>query len=564
MPIARDEDDGPSGRYHRRDLLGEGGMAEVFLCEDRQVGRDVAMKVTRRRQEDFLEEAKLQARLEHPSIVPVYDVGLDERGVAFFTMKRVRGVTLHELLTGPARPSLHRLLTAFCQICLTVEYAHANGVLHRDLKPSNVMLGDFGELYVLDWGIATSVKGEDDASFAGTLGYMAPEQLVADTSVDHRADVYALGAILFEIVTGGPLHAGESFGDLVESTLAAEHTRPSMRAPTSDVPPELDAICVKATATSPEDRYETVRELHDAVERFLEGDRDLARRRELAQAHAARARALAAGALADSEADRVEALRAAARALALDASNGEARATLVRLLTAPPTTPPPAALADLDRAAGEYRGACIRLAAYAVLAAPLCLVLFACRGVLEPELAWGLGFGFIALGLMGLRDAGRAVVLRRPPVRVILLCALAISVASYVAGSLVLVPVMATFFVVAVNLLHPSGARRPLVLGSAVAAVLVPLALEGLGVIPPSFRFENGSLVLLPRLVTFDAWTLGTLVIVTIAAIVMIGAWVVRFRNVLTEAERRVHVQAWQLKQLAFGGEDEAEAEGED
>ncbi|MBM4357203.1 MAG: serine/threonine protein kinase [Deltaproteobacteria bacterium] len=214
-----------SARYQPRGLLGEGGMGEVRLARDKVVGRDVAIKTMRPEVEEFardrfLREARVQGQLEHPAIVPIYDLGLTEEQRLFFTMKRLRGESLETVLgklafdepEAVAKYPLRRLLAAFVQVALALEYAHRRGVLHRDLKPANVMLGDFGEVYVIDWGLARlRFSGEDDISGGpdpaergkgetlagsglGTPGYMAPEQAAGALELlDGRTDVYGLG-----------------------------------------------------------------------------------------------------------------------------------------------------------------------------------------------------------------------------------------------------------------------------------------------------------------------------------------------------------------------------------
>lgn len=240
-------------RYEPRDSLGEGGMGTVQLCHDRRVGRDVAMKLVRaeyggspQMRERFFREARVQGQLEHPSIVPVYDIGEGPKGEAYFTMRRVKGLTLEAVLFGlqqgdpeiSSRYSRRRLLTAFSNVCLTIAYAHSRGVVHRDLKPANIMLGDFGEVIVLDWGLAKLPGTEDSTpasqrvslpdlhglttragSVLGTPGYMPPEQIRGAERVDAKADVYALGAILFEIASLEPMHNGETVDDIFTSTL---------------------------------------------------------------------------------------------------------------------------------------------------------------------------------------------------------------------------------------------------------------------------------------------------------------------------------------------------------
>ncbi|HUH06027.1 MAG TPA: serine/threonine-protein kinase, partial [Kofleriaceae bacterium] len=228
------DDRGYEARYDRARELGRGGMGEIHLCKDARVGRSVAMKRMRAGTSAsadavarFVREARVQGQLEHPAIVPVYDLGLAPDGAPYFTMKRLRGLTLETILGGlrggdpdiASTYSQRKLLTTFSQVCQAIDFAHRHGVLHRDLKPSNIMLGDFGEVYVLDWGLARiagvadeshqpiDVRSGDDSldgahtaagAVMGTPGYMAPEQLRGEIeTLDGRADVYSLGAILF-------------------------------------------------------------------------------------------------------------------------------------------------------------------------------------------------------------------------------------------------------------------------------------------------------------------------------------------------------------------------------
>ncbi|HET6582835.1 MAG TPA: serine/threonine-protein kinase, partial [Nannocystaceae bacterium] len=300
-------------RYVFANLLGKGGMGEVRLCADDRLGRDVAVKTmySTSSRARFLREAKLQGRLEHPSVVPVYDVG-EVVGTPYFTMRRIVGITLSDVIARlqdgdeefAAKHSRRRLLTDFLQACQAVAYAHDHGVVHRDLKPANIMLGEYGEVYVLDWGIAkvrdgwnetgeprsvvpTDGSHTSDGSVLGTLGYMPPEQLEGTSDrLDFRADIYALGAILFELLTLQQLHSATGAGGKIESTLRGADARASERAPEREVPPELEAICVRATKTVPAERHADVRALIADVERFLDGDRDLERRRQLAREHA--------------------------------------------------------------------------------------------------------------------------------------------------------------------------------------------------------------------------------------------------------------------------------------
>jgi serine/threonine-protein kinase len=319
----------------------------------------------------FVREARVQGQLEHPSIVPVYDLRDDAELGLCFTMKRVRGRTLHEILQdrrrGADAPALRKLLIALSSVCFTIDFAHQRGVVHRDLKPGNIMLGDFGEVYVLDWGLA-KLNGDLDAApgdaadapavataagaVLGTLGYRAPEQLDdALGPVGDAADVYALGAILFEVLTLRPLISGRDSSELAQKTLAGANARARERVLVIDVPPELEEVCVRATRRSPSDRLAGARAIHDAIERYLEGDRYLERRRALTAKHLDRAQRALEGQAGTPAAEldaRADAMRELGAALALDRDHEGARALFMRLLTEPPTQVPPAARAELD------------------------------------------------------------------------------------------------------------------------------------------------------------------------------------------------------------------------
>jgi serine/threonine-protein kinase len=237
---------GTAGRYAVRGELARGGVGTILLARDNDLGRDVAVKILREQLADdpailqrFVEEAQIGGQLQHPGIVPVYELGLDARQRPFFTMKLVQGETLAQVLAARARPSDEhaRLLETFARVCETVAYAHARGVVHRDLKPGNVMVGEFGEVLVMDWGFAKVLGRQDEAradgsgsiavhgdpvSVAGTVlgtpAYMPPEQAAGRIDqLDARADVFALGAILCEILTGSPPYVGS---DLLQQARA--------------------------------------------------------------------------------------------------------------------------------------------------------------------------------------------------------------------------------------------------------------------------------------------------------------------------------------------------------
>jgi len=227
-------------RYELVSILGRGGMGVVYLARDTALDREVALKIFDRAPGDA-NEARLIARLEHPGIVPVHDFGELPDGRLFYAMKLVRGDRLDRWM-GAGREIGERL-GVFLRVCDAVAFAHAHGVVHRDLKPANVMVGEFGEVLVLDWGIAAELSSADRGSriadsIAGTPDYMAPEQARGDAGVDHRADVFALGAMLAGIAAGS--------------------------AP-------VVAIARKAQSPDPGSRYQSVAALAADVNRYLAG-----------------------------------------------------------------------------------------------------------------------------------------------------------------------------------------------------------------------------------------------------------------------------------------------------
>jgi serine/threonine protein kinase len=258
-----------ASRYEIREQIGEGGMGAVYIARDRELDRDVALKVlraavpSREERELIVREARILASLEHPGIVPVHDVGTLPDGRLFYVMKRVRGERFDDFARAPR--SRAELLRAFLQVCDAVAFAHAAGVVHRDLKPQNVMLGAFGEVLVLDWGVAkarglsagdVASPNEDNASAtaAGTPGYMAPEQLHG--AADERVDVFGLGGILFFILT-------RAHPSPATSAVEPGHELP-------DVPKPLRAICDRARAADRAQRYEYVAALAADVANYLD------------------------------------------------------------------------------------------------------------------------------------------------------------------------------------------------------------------------------------------------------------------------------------------------------
>jgi serine/threonine-protein kinase len=591
-PVAPSADgDGFESRYEVRELLGEGGMGAVRLFKDKLIGREVAMKAIhpghgsrsdlRMR---FVREARVQGQLEHPSIVPVYDLSLRPEP-AFFTMKRVRGVTLEQVIAGVragdaemvSRFSRRRLLTAYDSVCLAVDFAHVHGVVHRDLKPANIMLGHFGEVYVLDWGIARvgaadpgdvalarsgesfaiDTAGDGNAktevgALMGTLGYMAPEQVRGD-ALDARADVYALGAILFELLALAPLHPGPSATAIVTSTLTGSDARPSVRAPDREVPPELEAICVRATALAPEGRYASARELHDAVEQFLDGDRDLEMRAKMATGHARAAaeaadRSMVAVGKA-SDAERSAALREVGRALALDPANPDALRTTLALRMQPPRELPEEAKATLEVAHDEMLGSTAFGAMLWYASTLLYFPFFLWMGKCEVPLA-ALSYTFLLLAALT-----SAVVWRRPSARWGIVLAFSLSTAGFATLSRVLGPYMLLPAILVGNsvafVVTPGKNQRRTALVVGMLGLIVPVALEILGVLSPSYAFRDGGMTVLPHGTALpETPTLVLLFTITLSTIATAVLFVDRVRRSLDRAEQRLHLQAWQLRQL--------------
>jgi serine/threonine-protein kinase len=575
---------GMPGRYADRGRLGVGAMGEVRLCDDGRIGREVALKMVRAEVElsppmrvRFLREAKIQARLDHPSIVPVYDIDVDDQGLPFFTMKRVRGVTLRYVLDklsggdpeSTTKWTRRKLLTALATICLTLDYAHERGVVHRDLKPSNVMLGDYGEIYVLDWGVARQngvpdslAEGvgrgsADDLTAAGVIvgtpGYMAPEQLMGEP-IDARADVYSLGALLFEILALEPLHARGS-----ERTKTAGRdpvdARPSVRAPNRDVPPELDALCVRATAFDPKDRFAAARELHAAIDRYLEGDRDLERRKISAEEHAKAAldllgRARAATRDEDESEQRTRAMGEVSRALAFNPDNDDALRALFELLTTPPRGMPE----EAQSALATYRNASVRPAARA--ASFLYMAFFplavAAVFVLKVRGSWYFALSgglFLAASAALFRASRFSTTDMRTSYAPVVLTSLALSSLSAINGPLILVPSLVLANAVGF-LVQPDTRRRALVIGMSVFAVVAPQMLEWAHLVPPSYVVSNGRTVVMNRLLDFTETTHLFLVLITVGLLVAIGVMFTRFRDAVSDSERRFFLYTWQLQKL--------------
>ncbi len=297
--------------------IGKGGMGEVFLVTDQDLRRQVAMKVLRRdvsvgreQRLHFIAEAQATSQLEHPGIPPIHDIGLTPDGRLYFTMKLVRGRTLREVLHDlvlkrrevQSDYSLHRLVTILERIAEALHFAHERGVVHRDLKPENIMLGDYGEVHLMDWGLArvqeesgehervrtarTSAGLETEhGAIKGTLPYMSPEQARGE-EVDGRTDVYALGSVLYEVLALRPAFDPDD-REILSRVVSGEFPDVASRDPGRPVPDALASICRKAMSKGPLDRHATAREMGDALRAWLDGRAERERRHEEAEKLAA-------------------------------------------------------------------------------------------------------------------------------------------------------------------------------------------------------------------------------------------------------------------------------------
>ncbi|MBI4614746.1 MAG: serine/threonine protein kinase, partial [Planctomycetes bacterium] len=327
------------GRYPVAGFLGRGGMGEILLVRDVDLGRELAAKVILQSEpervvvEKFLLEAQVTGQLEHPNIVPVHELGLDAGGRLYLTMKRVRGKDLKRILdeerraagrassstsgrrramkrgTGSAERgtekdrglerecatpdkdgaySLVRLLDIFLKVCDAVAFAHSKGVIHRDLKPANVMAGEFGEVLVMDWGLAKVRRAGESGTgtgtgtgtaeqtqagaVMGTPAYMPPEQARGEIErIDERCDIYSLGGILYEILTLAPPFTGKTPLAVLEKVKEGKLVPPSRRAPGRTIPRELEAAVLRAMAKDPDKRYSSVAELKKDIEAYQTG-----------------------------------------------------------------------------------------------------------------------------------------------------------------------------------------------------------------------------------------------------------------------------------------------------
>lgn len=294
-------------RYRDFQPLTQGGEAILRTCVDENLGRTVVMKTLQPQfqnletyQKRFLREARVTAQIPHPCTIPVYELSRDSEGNAYFTMKKLRGRDLSDILDKIAeghqetieKYPLDSLINVLVHCAQCLAFAHNQGVVHRDMKPANIMIGDYGEIMVLDWGLAKvwDMADEDEVDklirsgqqtisgrltgrgdVQGTPFYMSPEQAVETGDVDERTDIYNMGIVLFEVLTNQSYMSGKSFKEIKRKLLEDPLRSPVSVAPKNRIPPELNAICVKALQRTPAERYQKMSEMENDLRNYLLG-----------------------------------------------------------------------------------------------------------------------------------------------------------------------------------------------------------------------------------------------------------------------------------------------------
>jgi serine/threonine protein kinase len=274
-------------RYAMFSTIATGGKSLIKSCKDLHLCRFVCYKTLRPEfvddeveQQRLLREARVSAMLQHPNTVPTYELGRDSKGHYYFTMKLVHGYTLREILDFRERYDLTQLVDVIVQIGQALEYAHTHGVAHRDIKPENILVGPYGEVLLLDWGLAKVwnadgsteedlVSGDasegaltitDHGKLQGTASYMSPEQINRDHSINHRTDVYSLGAILYEILTGRTPFVGEKVHQVISSTLNDDPLTPT-EISSQHMPAVLEQVAMRCLQKDPDNRFDSMAHL---------------------------------------------------------------------------------------------------------------------------------------------------------------------------------------------------------------------------------------------------------------------------------------------------------------
>ncbi len=277
----------PNTRYAFFSTIAKGGKSIIQSCKDMHLSRVVCYKSLRPEfaddpieQRRLLREARVSAMLQHPNTVPTYEVGRNNRGHYYFTMKLVHGYTLKEILKFRERYDLTQLVDVLIQICHALEYAHNHGVAHRDIKPENILVGPYGEVLLLDWGLAKVWSPDGTASdevagldkpiesltitqqgqLQGTVVYMSPEQVDRDPGITTRTDIYSMGAVLYEVLTGRTPHTGEKVYEVIRSI---QEDEPGMPADVTNmrVPKLLQDLAMMCLKKDPEERPDTISDL---------------------------------------------------------------------------------------------------------------------------------------------------------------------------------------------------------------------------------------------------------------------------------------------------------------
>ena len=290
--------------YSERSLLDQGGMKTIYTCKDLRSDRLVAIAELKdvsnhQKLNDFLREAKITAYLQHPNIVPVYEIGLNEQEIPFFSMKLIKGKTLGEIIKGlknrdpefTQKYTLSRLIDIFEKVCEGIAYAHSRGVLHLDIKPDNISVSDYGEVLICDWGISelcpeafddeAIVEKEfksllpllrKDKMIRGTIPYICPEQIDKNLGqASPVSDIYSLGILFYNILTWEiPFKHTEQKDEFI-AVLKGDILPPSEKCPDKQIPKSLEAVCMKSIEFTPSDRYQSVNEILTEIQRFKDG-----------------------------------------------------------------------------------------------------------------------------------------------------------------------------------------------------------------------------------------------------------------------------------------------------
>ncbi|MCH2207754.1 MAG: serine/threonine protein kinase [Lentisphaerales bacterium] len=267
-------------RYQQREFIASGAQKNVFKVYDCKMKRHIALAelhddIPEEDYEVFFEEASLTASLRHPNIVTVYDYGFTETYLPYFTMELKIGETLADVIHKQEK-NLDELLDIFIKVCDAIAYSHSQEIVHLDLKPANIQVGQYGEVQVCDWGLSRKIDHlKTGKGLKGTPGYMAPEQTIEGKILDSRTDIYALGGILYAILTNdSPIEGG--LNTVLNATLHNEVVPPSERCPDKNIPESLDAVVNKALAWNKDERYQSVENFKNELTKYLQGHSTLA------------------------------------------------------------------------------------------------------------------------------------------------------------------------------------------------------------------------------------------------------------------------------------------------